>query len=189
MSTESVINRGKGESKVYKPFVSFRKREEAEKYVENNDIDGTKWYYMKSNRLGTKAYYKCKTGCHKKLYILMSDQNDRVTIYISEDEHIHEKSGYKVSKLTDNSVNKRDKDSKWTELLDWCEKNSELPISDDDKPFVIDRQTKRFDRINIAISTKRLLNLALKRPDILICDSTYKVTVLFDTYLNIKSVV
>lgn len=66
------------------------------------------------------------------------------------------------------------------ELLDWCEKNSELPFFED-KPFVIDskfnvdREKFTIDCINIAITTKRLLNLALKRPDILICDATYKV--------------
>ena len=66
------------------------------------------------------------------------------------------------------------------ELFDWCEKNSELPFYED-KPFVIgskfnvNREKLTLDRINIVISTKRLLNLALKRPDILICDSTYKV--------------
>ena len=172
------MSTGRGESKVYKPFVSFRKREEAEKYVKNNDIDGNKWYYMKSNRLGNKAYYQCKTGCRKQLYILMSDHSDRVTIYISEEEHFH---GYKVGDTISENENLLNKQTICLDLLNWCEKNSELPSSDDDKPFVIDsyfdinRQTKRFDRINIAISTKRLINMALKRPDILICDSSYKV--------------
>ena len=176
---------------VYNPFVSFRKREEAEKYVEK-DVDCNKWYYMKTNRLGTKVFYQCKAGCRKKLYFQLSDQNDRVTIYISEEQHVHKKSSYKVrGKVLKLNADKRDitieesRDfAKESELLDWCEKNSELPASDDDKPFVIDsyfdinKQTKRFNRINIAITTKRLLNLALKRPDILICDSIYKVNLL-----------
>ena len=80
-----------------------------------------------------------------------------------------------------NTKSKYAKQTMYLGLVDWCKNNSRFPSSDDDKPFVIDcnfhidKKTTKFDRINIAITTKRLLNLALKRPDILICDATYKV--------------
>lgn len=80
-----------------------------------------------------------------------------------------------------NTNSKYAKQTLYLGLIDWCKNSSQIPSYDEDKPFIIDcnfhidKKTSKFNRINIAITTKRLLNLALKRPDILICDASYKV--------------
>lgn len=66
------------------------------------------------------------------------------------------------------------------ELAQWCDAQKLIP-EDLDTPFVacsrfeVARKTKEIERLNIVITTKRLLSFALKRKDILICDATYKV--------------
>lgn len=61
-------------SKVYTPFISFRSKEEAVKYIQNR-VDGSKWHYKCWNILaaGTKIYCKCATACSKALYMLIQN--------------------------------------------------------------------------------------------------------------------
>lgn len=68
-------------------------------------------------------------------------------------------------------------------LIDWCESHSNLP-DQLDGPYVVaheyqtDRANRRVDCINIMLSSRRLLEWALKRPELVVCDATYKVILL-----------
>jgi hypothetical protein len=66
------------------------------------------------------------------------------------------------------------------ELAQWCTDHKQVP-EDLDTPFVacsrfeVARKSKEIEKLNVVITTKRLLSIALKRKDILICDATYKL--------------
>ena len=108
---EDVAKITRGKSKVYTPFISFRNKETAEIYLQD-EVCGTK-FCRKTLVNGDKIYYKCSKDCLKLLYMLMHDNHDGVSIYISEDEHVHKANNYRLPEKTMVKVRKLIDNNRW----------------------------------------------------------------------------
>ena len=81
----------KRKNRIYLKFRQFSCMSEANDYINNNKICGTKWtkYNAKDNKNDRKIFYYCyrEKNCPKRMCI--SQEENKVTIFVSADEHKH----------------------------------------------------------------------------------------------------
>jgi hypothetical protein len=93
-TSSSGTKKYRGKGKIYYPFVCFLTCKDAVAYLLVEEVDGALWsceYTRETKTGGEKRNYTCKgKKCPKTAYLLLHDDHQGTTFFISEGEHVHD---------------------------------------------------------------------------------------------------